>query len=311
MVNTCWVELRGHWTYPLILYRNVLTLKHLVATYKKHLVCLIDGVVMGGGASLSMDATFRIVTENAIFAMPEVHIGYFLDIGTSYFLSKFPGYFGEYLGLTGTRLDGAEMVACGLATHFIPSMRLYSLENALQAVTSANVSTIAMIIGTFANKAHARKNSSFMRLETINKCFSKETVEDIIHALEKELLENGAEKWITDALKSMRSASPISLKVSLKLIRKGRMQNIEECLYRDYNIASHFIRGNVSNDFFEGTRAKLLDKDNKPKWEPSKLELVSEEMVDQCFKNVNHDEWERLQLPDRSNNSHPKLGCKL
>ncbi|XP_072092635.1 probable 3-hydroxyisobutyryl-CoA hydrolase 2 isoform X2 [Arachis hypogaea] len=218
---------------------------------------------------------------------------------------------GEYLGLTGTRLKGAEMLACGLATHFIPSMRLQSLENALQAVTSSNVSTIATLIETFANKAYARKNSSFMRLEIINKCFSKETVEDIIHTLENELLENGTEKWITDALNSMRSASPISLKITLKLIRKSRIQNIEECLYRDYNIASHVIRGTVSYDLFEGSRAKLFDKDNKPKWEPSKLELVSEEMVDQCFKSVNHDEWERLQLPDRSNNSQSITSCKL
>ncbi|RYR06899.1 hypothetical protein Ahy_B05g074214 [Arachis hypogaea] len=235
---TC--SLTGHWTYPLIFYRKALTLNHLVATYKKHVVCLIDGVAMGGGATLSMNATFRIITENAIFAMPEVHIGHFPDAGASYFLSRLPG---EYLGLTGTRLKGAEMLACGLATHFIPSMRLQSLENALQAVTSSNVSTIATLIETFANKAYARKNSSFMRLEIINKCFSKETVEDIIHTL--------------------------------------------------------------------GSRAKLFDKDNKPKWEPSKLELVSEEMVDQCFKSVNHDEWERLQLPDRSNNSQSITSCKL
>ncbi|XLR24939.1 hypothetical protein HN51_071460 [Arachis hypogaea] len=306
---TC--SLTGHWTYPLIFYRKALTLNHLVATYKKHVVCLIDGVAMGGGATLSMNATFRIITENAIFAMPEVHIGHFPDAGASYFLSRLPGYFGEYLGLTGTRLKGAEMLACGLATHFIPSMRLQSLENALQAVTSSNVSTIATLIETFANKAYARKNSSFMRLEIINKCFSKETVEDIIHTLENELLENGTEKWITDALSSMRSASPISLKITLKLIRKSRIQNIEECLYRDYNIASHVIRGTVSYDLFEGSRAKLFDKDNKPKWEPSKLELVSEEMVDQCFKSVNHDEWERLQLPDRSNNSQSITSCKL
>ncbi|RYR58166.1 hypothetical protein Ahy_A05g023837 [Arachis hypogaea] len=255
---TC--SLTGHWTYPLIFYRKALTLNHLVATYKKLMVCLIDGVAMGGGATLSMNATFRIITENAIFAMPEVHIGHFPDAGASYFLSRLPGYFGEYLGLTGTRLKGAEMLACGLATHFIPSMRLQSLENALQAVTSSNVSTIATLIETFANKAYARKNSSFMRI---------------------------------DSVKSNNSKQIGDYKQMFFQRNCGR--------YNPY----------FGKYTHQGSRAKLFDKDNKPKWEPSKLELVSEEMVDQCFKSVNHDEWERLQLPDRSNNSQSITSCKL
>ncbi|KAL1356163.1 hypothetical protein AAHE18_05G164000, partial [Arachis hypogaea] len=97
----------------------------------------------------------------------------------------------------------------------------------------------------------------------------------------------------------MRSSSPMSLKIFLKSIRKGRIQNIEQCLHRDYNIASHLFKRTVSNDFYEGSRAKLFDKDNKPKWEPSKLELVSEEMVEQHFTNITDHAWEPLQLPQR------------
>ncbi|XP_072074446.1 probable 3-hydroxyisobutyryl-CoA hydrolase 2 [Arachis hypogaea] len=135
----------------------------IVSLIASSLVSLINGVAIGGGAALSMRATFRVVTENAIFAMPEVHIGVFPDCGACHFLSSLPGYFGEYLGLTGTRLDAAEMIACGLATHFIPSMKLNSLENALQNITSSNVSTIATLIETFTEKANVKEDSPFKR----------------------------------------------------------------------------------------------------------------------------------------------------
>ncbi|XP_061342971.1 probable 3-hydroxyisobutyryl-CoA hydrolase 2 [Gastrolobium bilobum] len=299
IVSVITSALVGHWTYPVSYYKKHLTLDYLIATYKKPIVSLINGVVMGGGAGLSMNTTFRIVTEKAVFAMPEASIGLFPDVGASYFLSRLPGYFGEYLGLTGARLEGAEIAASGLATHFVPSMKLCSLQKALEAVTSSNVSTIATITETFTVKANVKENSSFRRLKTINKCFSKGTVEEIIQSLENEL-EIGAEKWITNALSSLRSSCPTSLKIFLKSIRKGRVQNIEQCLHRDYKIASHLLRRTNSNDLYEGSRAKLFDKDNKPKWEPSQLELVNEEMVDQYFRNVNDEEWESLQFPDRS-----------
>ncbi|KAG5100473.1 hypothetical protein JHK82_045525 [Glycine max] len=217
--------------------------------------------------------------------MPEASIGLFPDVGASYFLSRLPGYFGEYIGLTGAQLDGAEMVACGLATHFVPSVKINTLENVLQTVTNSNL-PIAEVIETFAEKANVKEDSSFRRLEIINKCFSKGTLEEIIICLEKES-ENGAEEWIKNALSSMRSSCPLSLKIFLKSIRTGRVQNIEQCLYRDYTIAGHFLRRTISNDFYE--------------WEPSKLELVSEEMVDQCFRDIDEEEMDCLKLPDRSN----------
>ncbi|KAK7315689.1 hypothetical protein VNO77_34256 [Canavalia gladiata] len=306
VVSVIMSSIAGHWTYSSMFYRKLLTLEYFIATYKKLTVTLINGLVMGAGAGLSMNTKFRIVTEKAIFAMPEASIGLFPDVGASYFLSKLPGYFGEYIGLTGTQLDGAEMVACGLATHFVPSVKLNILENVLQDVTSSSL-PIAAIIETFTEKVELKEGSSFRRLETINKCFSKGTVEEIIICLEKES-ENGAEEWITNALNSMRLACPLSLKIFLKSIRMGRGQNIKQCLYRDYTIGIHIVRRTVSNDFYEGSRAKLFDKDNKPKWEPSMLELVSEEMVDQCFRNIDDDDLERLQLPDRAN---PQIASRL
>nr|XP_009797072.1 PREDICTED: probable 3-hydroxyisobutyryl-CoA hydrolase 3 [Nicotiana sylvestris]XP_016511372.1 PREDICTED: probable 3-hydroxyisobutyryl-CoA hydrolase 3 [Nicotiana tabacum] len=113
--------LRGDYRSVLDFYRMQLTLDYLVATYKKPVVILINGAVMGGGAGLSMNAKFRIVTENTVFAMPEASFGHHPDVGASYFLSRLPGHFGEYLGLTGAKINGSEMIACGLATHFVYS----------------------------------------------------------------------------------------------------------------------------------------------------------------------------------------------
>ncbi|KAI9087863.1 hypothetical protein K1719_030193 [Acacia pycnantha] len=302
LVSVIASSIAGHWSLIIPYYKKLLTLNYLIATYKQPVVSLINGTVMGAGAGLSMNTTFKVVTENAVFAMPEASIGLFPDVGASYFLSRLPGYFGEYLGLTGRHLNGAEMVECGLATHFVPSMKLNLLENAMQSITTSDTSAIAAVIDNFTEVAFFKEESPLSRLDTINKCFSKGTVEEIILSLEKEMEMKGAEKWITDALSYMRTSCPTSLKIWLRSVREGRWQSMEQCFSRDHNIFSHFIRRTVSNDFYEGTRAKLIDKDNKPKWDPSKLELVSEEIVDQYFRRFESDEnWECLQLPHRSN----------
>ncbi|KAG2384966.1 3-hydroxyisobutyryl-CoA hydrolase [Vigna angularis] len=295
---TC--SITGHWTYAASFYKKQLTLNHLIATYKKPMVSLINGVMIGGGAGLSMHMRFRVVTEKAVFAMPEASIGLSPDVGASYFLSRLPGYFGEYLGLSGARLGGTEIVACGLATHFVPSMKLKPLENGLQVVNSPNVSTITALLQKFTDKPNVEEDSPLRRLETINKCFSKGTVEEIIQSLELEL-ENGAEEWIKNALNYMHTSCPTSLKIFLKSIRKGRVENLDQCLYRDYNIFCHLARKSFGIDLYEGSRVKMFDKGDIPKWKPSKIELVSEEMVDQYFGNVNDEEWECLRFPDRSN----------
>ncbi|XP_058088654.1 probable 3-hydroxyisobutyryl-CoA hydrolase 2 isoform X2 [Magnolia sinica] len=265
-------------------------------------VCLINGMIMGGGAGLSMNGKFRVVTENTIFAMPEASLGLFPDVGASYFLSRLSGFFGEYIGLTGKRLDGAEMVACGLATHFVLSTNLPLLEEELNKVDSSDLTIISTIIDAFSLTSILKEDSVYRRMDIINKCFSKGTVEEILSALEYEAI-NKTDDWIVSAVKSLKTSSPMGLKVFLKSIREGRTQGIDQCLIREYKMACHALRRTVTDDFFEGCRAALFDKDKKPKWEPSKLELVSKEMVDQYFIAVDSDDWEELQLPIRSNST--------
>ncbi|XP_052198355.1 probable 3-hydroxyisobutyryl-CoA hydrolase 3 [Diospyros lotus] len=304
----------GHWSFGGRFYRRQYALDYLLATYKKPLVALINGIVMGGGAGISMHATFRLVTEKTVFAMPEAAIGLIPDVGASHFLSRLPGFFGEYLGLTGARLDGNEMVTCGLATHFVHSKDLASLEHALDVEGSSkalDVPAISNIINKFGQKVSIKKDSPYNRLEIINDCFCRETVEEIVSKLEGYLATNNSEKWITGAIKFMKAASPTSLKVFLKSIRKGRKQILPRCLVQEYNVLCHMLRRTFHDDVFEGSRAMLIDKDKRPKWKPSKLELVSEEMVDGFFDKVDDEEWEPLQLPHRSIAAYTTQNSKL
>ncbi|XP_022762451.1 probable 3-hydroxyisobutyryl-CoA hydrolase 3 [Durio zibethinus] len=302
----------GHWSFGANFYRKQYALDYLLATYKKPLISLINGFVMGGGAGLSIHAKFKVVTENAVFAMPEASIGLFPDVGASYFLSRLPGYFGEYLGLSGARLDGTEMLACGLATHFVLSKDLILLENELDKVGTSDTTKIARKIDTFSSAAPVKRESAYARLEIINKCFSKNTVEEILLALEKEI-EHNAGKWMMEAVKSMKAASPTSLKIFLRSIREGREQTLDQCFAREYITLSNILRGSIGNDLYEGTRAKLIEKDNKPKWEPSNLQSVNKETVNRYFTEVDDPHWEVLRLPvnRRQPNSVDALKSKI
>ncbi|XP_048228476.1 3-hydroxyisobutyryl-CoA hydrolase 1-like isoform X1 [Ricinus communis] len=270
----------GHWSFGARFVKKQLNLDYLIATYRKPVIPLIDGIVMGGGAGLSLHGKFRIVTEKAVFSMPEASIGHFPDVGASHFLSRLPGHFGEYLGLTGARLNGAEMLACGLATHFVESKDLPLLENALQALISSEEISINEVINKFSQQPRIKEDNIYNRLDMVDRYFSKDTVEEILHALEEEA-KNKAENWIIMAMKSMKSASPTSLKITLRSIIEGRMQTLKQ----------YFC---------------------KPKWEPSKLELVSKEMVDHCFAGIDDDDWKYLKLPcSRSNRLEELLKPKL
>jgi 3-hydroxyisobutyryl-CoA hydrolase len=239
--------------------------------------------------------------------MPETALGLFPDIGASYFLSQLPGFYGEYVGLAGARLDGAEMLACGLATHFVDLRRLPLLEESLKTADTSDLFAVCSTIDQFAKQPTLKENSSLNRMDIINKCFSKKTVEEIITALEKEDL---ADEWVSATLQSLKKASPTSLKISLRSIREGRTQTVGECLRQEYRMVCHVMRGDFSKDFFEGCRAILIDRDRNPKWMPSRLEQVHNEAVEKYFSKVDDPEWKDLNLPDRRSHGRipvPKL----
>lgn len=255
---------------------------YLVGTYKKSHVALIDGIVMGGGAGLSINGSFRVVTEKAVFAMPETGLGLHPDVGASYFLSRLPGFLGEYVGLMGARLDGAELLAVGLATHYVPSERLVHLEARLKSLSSGNATVVNEAISTFSEKLDYKGESFLHRTEEINACFSKSTVEEILEALESRQKET-KDDWYTTTIKILEKASPMSLKITLRSIREGRNRTFYECLMCEYRLTVRCLLGKFSNDFYEGCRAILIEKDRNPKWNPATLASVTPAMVDHYF----------------------------
>ncbi|XP_024177376.1 3-hydroxyisobutyryl-CoA hydrolase 1, partial [Rosa chinensis] len=285
----------------------------LIATYSKPQLSVLNGIAIGRGACIFLPSKFRIVTENSTFSIPETALGGFPDMGASYFLSRFPGFFGEYLVLTGAKLEGPEMLACGLATHFVPATKLTLLEEALACkVASTNDSTsitdllfyISAVINEYSvQPALKETGSACHKMDVIEKCFSNRTVEEILSALEKEAdtyLED--DPWMLSTIQSLKKASPTGLKISLRSIREGRSQGLGECLVREHRMLYHLVRGKVSRDFIEGCTTLLWDKNKIHKWNPCKLELVTDQMIDLFFSKLDDDaEPEELKLPERSN----------
>ncbi|XP_010521554.1 PREDICTED: probable 3-hydroxyisobutyryl-CoA hydrolase 3 [Tarenaya hassleriana] len=295
---------RGCWRLAADFMYKEYALDYVMATYGKPQVSIMDGIVMGGGAGISVHGRFRIATENTVFAMPEAALGHFADVGASYFLSRLPGFFGEYLGLAGARLDGAEMLASGLGTHFVPSMRSKELIEDLCGSGASDAASISKIIDTYTQQPHLKESSAYHRMDVIDKCFSKNTVEEIIFALEREIAHK-TDDWVSKTISSMKKASPTSLKITLRSIREGRALGIGQCLIREFRITSHVFKGDISKDLVEGCRAILTDKDNSPKWKPSRLEDVREAMVDQYFERLEDDGWQDIEFPTRPYNLHP------
>ncbi|PHT60086.1 hypothetical protein CQW23_02449 [Capsicum baccatum] len=291
---------QGNWKWGADFIREQYTLDYVVATYSKPQVSILNGIVMGGGLGLSVHGRFRVATEKTVCAMPETALGLFPDVGASYFYPRLPGFFGEYAGLTGARLDGAEMLACGLATHFVPSERLPFLGQALAKVNTSDPDVISAIINRFSDVPKLKAGSPYHKMKIIDRCFSRRTIEEIISSLETEAL-NNKDDWICSTIQSLKKASPTSLKISLRSIREGRLQGIGSCLIREYRVSCHVFRGEFSKDFFEGCRAIVIDKDRNPKWEPSRLELIRDDDVDRYFSKMDDEDWEDLKLPERSN----------
>lgn len=268
---------------------------YLLGTYVKPNVAIVDGITMGGGAGISIPAMFRVVTDKTVFATPETQMGFHPDAGASFYLSRLPGYLGEYLALTGEKLNGVEMIACGLATHYSLTARLPLIEERLGKLITDDPSVIESSLEQYGDLVYPDKRSVLHKIETIDKCFCHDTVEEIINALENEA-SSSYDEWSATALKKLKEASPLSLKVTLRSIREGRFQPLDQCLAREYRISLVGITKRVSDDFCEGVRARLVDKDFAPKWDPPSLGEVTKDMVDCYFTRLNEFEPE-LELP--------------
>jgi enoyl-CoA hydratase len=245
-------------------------LNHLLFTYPKPTIAVMDGITMGGGVGISLPCDFRVATENTRLAMPETGIGLFPDVGGGWYLPRLPGRVGEFMALTGARLDGAECHYLGLATHFVEQA---SLEEMFERITRAS-GRVQGAIGAFsATPPDARIIAS---LPLITRLFASDRLEAICAALEAD-----ESDWAASELDTLRTKSPLSCKISLRLMAEGGSRaSFADEMRAEYALAGRVVR---MHDFREGVRALLIDKDNNPQWDPASPEEVTEEMLDVLF----------------------------
>lgn len=244
-----------------------------IKTYPKPYLSLIHGICMGGGLGISVHGRYRVTGSSAIYAMPETAIGFFPDVGASYFLSRLPGQLGMYLGLTGARVKAADSLYLKLATHWVPSEYWELFIEALAAGDDP-----ADVLTEMARDLLPSAPISDRRV-SIDRIFAGSSVEDILHMLDNCDDEEDAD-WAAETAALMRSRSPTSLKLTYNQIRFGKTQSFADCMRMEFRMVNRILAG---REFYEGVRAVIVDKDNAPKWDPASLEGVSLEDIQRYF----------------------------
>ncbi len=245
-----------------------------IARYRKPLVSLMDGIVMGGGVGVSAHASTRVVTDTSKVAMPEVGIGFVPDVGGTYLLSRAPGNLGLHAALTGAPFSGSDAIAMGFADHYVPHQ---ALDDFARAIVDGGVEA--------ALKRHAvapPASELVTRRSWIDDCYAGDTVTDIVAAL------RGHDAGpANDAANLIATRSPTSLAVALEAVRRAaRLATLEDVLRQEYRVSCGTLR---HPDLVEGIRAQVIDKDRKPKWSPSSLSAVSAADVEAFFAPVEND----------------------
>jgi enoyl-CoA hydratase/carnithine racemase len=247
-------------------WREEYALNAMIKSYRKPYVALIDGIVMGGGVGVSVHGSHRVAGDRYTFAMPEVGIGFFPDVGATWFLPRMPGEFGSYCALTGERFNAADGVAAEIATHRVSSSKFAELLEAL--CTAVPVDAVLAAFAEPTGEAPISANRS-----AIDRLFVGDRVEDILAALDREAVAGGPNaKFAAAMATNIRTKSPMSLKLALAQVRAGGEMTFDACMRTEFRIVSRIIHG---HDFYEGVRAVIVDKDNAPNWRPATLAAVT------------------------------------
>ncbi|MFZ2159858.1 MAG: enoyl-CoA hydratase/isomerase family protein [Bradyrhizobium sp.] len=265
-----------------ILWREEYILNARIARFAKPYVSFMDGIVMGGGVGLSAHSSHRVVTERTKLAMPEVGLGFFPDVGGTWLLARSPGEVGTYFGLTGQTMNGPDAVYAGFADAVVPSGKLAALREALTKLRSGVTSAeVKCVIDGFATGETAGPVAAIE--PQIDRWFGFDRMQDIVAALRAD-----SSELAQATLKTLNEKSPRGMVVALKLLRLARTaSSLEECLVREYRAALEVF---ASDDFREGVRAAVIDKDRNPKWSPAGIEDVTPEMVAPYFAEIGADE---------------------
>lgn len=253
--------------------------------FTKPNVSLIDGIVMGGGLGISLYGTHRVAGANLLAATPETGIGLFPDIGAGYFLPRFPGETGLYLGLTGRSYGRADAFYLGLATHCIDASAFDTIRNAM-----IEGDPIDPVLDGLHR--HPGEGEIAALRPSIDRIFAAESVEAILSRLDAETGRDA--DWARETAAIIRQRAPLSVKVTFRQLREGRAAaSLKDELKTEFRLTSHLL---TRPDLREGIRAALIDKDHAPKWRPASLAEVTDDMVEACFAPLGAEE---LELRDR------------
>ncbi len=256
-------ESRGFW-------REEYVLNARIKAYPKPYIALIDGIVMGGGVGVSLHGSHRVAGERYLFAMPEVGIGFFPDVGATHALPRLPGATGTWLAVTGERVGQADAMALGLATHAVASSAMAGLLDALVAGQDVNAALMERAAPPSPPPLSPHR-------ALIDHAFSAPTVEAIIARLDEVA---GTDPFAARLLAAMAQKSPTSMKLALAQMQVGGALSFNEAMRTEFRIVSRIA---TSHDFREGVRAVIIDKDNKPGWQPARLADVDSAMVAAYF----------------------------
>jgi enoyl-CoA hydratase len=256
---------------PVDFFADEYRLNAAIAAYPKPYVALIDGIVMGGGVGVSFHGSHRVMTENAQFAMPEVGIGFFPDVGASYLLPRLRKGFGLYLGLTGNRVRYGDAVWSGLATHAVEAASLEALVGELAASGSPDAA-----LSTFARTPPRETGDATIR--AIQQHFPRETLSDLLTGLGQAA--GSGDEFASATLATIRKRSPTSINVAFRQINAGATLSIEECMQMDFRILNRMLSG---HDFYEGIHAAIIDRGAQPRWRPATLEEVDPAAIEAYF----------------------------
>jgi enoyl-CoA hydratase/carnithine racemase len=255
---------------PVDFFADEYRLNARIARFKKPYVALIDGIVMGGGVGISFHGSHRVLTENAQFAMPEVGIGFFPDVGASHLLPDLGGCFGMYLGLTGNRIRHGDALWSGLATHTIKADDQAGLLDELATSGDANAELRDFFVA-------AKRETERQDLEAIARHFSKSTLAELIASLEQAA---DSDTFAAKTLATLKTRSPTSLNIAWRQISTGQTLSMDECMKMEFRILNRMLAG---HDFYEGIRAAIIDKGSKPEWRPGSLDEVGAADIDAYF----------------------------
>jgi enoyl-CoA hydratase/carnithine racemase len=255
-------------------------LDYFIHRYPKPYIALLDGIVMGGGMGIAQGASLRVVTDRTRMAMPEVGIGFFPDVGASYFLSRLPGALGAYLGLSGVPIRARDALYAGLADVYLPHETLDTLDSTLATLRWTPDYAAAIHDAVRALGAAKPRESTLAGLRpVIDAHFSHSDVRAIPQSLQSES-DPAHEEWARQTLEMMAKRSPLMMAVTARQLERGRAMDLADCFRMELGMVLHCFE---QGDFREGVRALLVDKDNAPRWNPSRIEDVTEEMIAAFF----------------------------